>query len=345
MRADRTKPRLLVTAGEPAGISPDLIVKLAQINHSHNLTIIGCPDLLQERAQQLKLPLNISIASDSVNTETSLNTGNINVLPIKLKAKVVTGQLDSNNAQYVLDILNKATQECISNNYDAVVTTPIQKSVINDAGINFSGHTEYFAKQCGDSFPVMLLACPDLRVALVTTHLPLRDVADAITKDRLSKTIDIVLDAMKQQFGIAEPSIVVCGLNPHAGEEGHLGTEEITTISPVIKSFVANGHAISGPLPADTAFRPELLQTTDVFISMYHDQGLPVLKTLGFGEAVNITLGLPIIRTSVDHGTALNLAGTGIADCSSLLAAIDMANNLASHKSQQITISKTADES
>jgi len=233
---------------------------------------------------------------------------------------------------YVLKLLDIASRECLSKNYDAIVTAPIQKSIINDAGINFSGHTEYFAKRCGGVLPVMLLACPGLRVALVTTHLALRDVPDAITPERVEKTIRIVIDEMQQRFGITHPRITICGLNPHAGEGGHLGNEELTIISPVIDEYTKEGHAIIGPLPADTAFRSDIRKNTDVYICMYHDQGLPVLKTLGFGEAVNITLGLPIIRTSVDHGTALELAGTGKAEYDSLLAAINMANELAHHQ-------------
>jgi 4-hydroxythreonine-4-phosphate dehydrogenase len=236
-------------------------------------------------------------------------------------------------------MLDIATDECLSGNFNAVITAPIQKSVINDAGIAFSGHTEYFAERCNNAYPVMLLACPELRVALVTTHLALRDIPDAITADKVEKTIRIVMEEMSRHFGIKKPAITVCGLNPHAGENGHLGTEEITIINPVIKQFVDNGYEVTGSLPADTAFRLEQRQKTDVFICMYHDQGLPVLKTLGFGEAVNITLGLPIIRTSVDHGTALELAGSGKAQSDSLLAAIDMADKMARHQlNSQISV-------
>lgn len=337
-------PRIVITAGEPAGIGPDLVVKLAQLNHGYDLTVIGDPDLLLERAEQLTLPLDISLVSNSNETINTAKSGRVNVLPVNLKTEVIAGKLNVQNASYVLELLDIATQTCLEKKYDAMVTTPIQKSIINDAKINFSGHTEYLAKQCGNVNPVMLLACPGLRIALVTTHLPLREIPDAITKDKLEKTIQIVIDAMKQQFGIRQPKITVCGLNPHAGEKGHLGTEEVTTISPVIKHFTEQGHKVTGPLPADTAFRAELRQGTDAYICMYHDQGLPVLKTLGFGEAVNITLGLPIVRTSVDHGTALNLAGTGKADCNSLLAAIDMANTLAQNHSYLINIPEIANE-
>ncbi|MFT5395483.1 MAG: 4-hydroxythreonine-4-phosphate dehydrogenase [Gammaproteobacteria bacterium] len=341
------KPRILVSSGEPAGIGPDLIIKLAQVNHQYNLTIIGDTELLIERAKYLSLPLEIHTVSNTDDSQHSNKLKSLRVIPVKLNAACVPGELDTRNANYVLELLDKASRECLTKNYDAIVTAPIQKSIINDAGINFSGHTEYFAKRCGDVLPVMLLACPGLRVALVTTHLALRDVPDAITSERVEKTIRIVIDEMQHRFGITNPRITVCGLNPHAGEGGHLGIEEITIISPVIDEYIKQGHAITGPLPADTAFRSEIRNNTDVFICMYHDQGLPVLKTLGFGEAVNITLGLPIIRTSVDHGTALDLAGTGKAECGSLLAAINMANELAQHQlntANLINTPETVDE-
>ncbi len=321
-----------MTSGEPAGIGPDLIIKLAQIEHDYDLTIIADPDLLLERAKLLSVPLNIITVSDNESSHDIKNNNSLKVLPVKLNHVSSPGKLNTKNASYVLETLDIACQACLSKNFDAVVTTPIQKSIINDAGISFSGHTEYFAKKCGDVYPVMLLACPELRVALVTTHLPLRDVADAITAERIEKTIRIVIDEMSNHFGIKQPAIIVCGLNPHAGEDGHLGKEEMMIINPVINDFINRGYNVSGSLPADTAFRLEQRQKTDVFICMYHDQGLPVLKTLGFGEAVNITLGLPIIRTSVDHGTALELAGTGKAQCDSLLAAIEMANQMATHQ-------------
>ncbi len=330
--SDYNKPRILVTAGEPAGIGPDLIIKLSQISHNHDLTVIGDPDLLLERASALSVsPEIITVSSNDVHQKPA-NHKILKVIPVKLKIPAYPGILDVNNANYVLDILDIACKECLSKNFDAVVTTPVQKSVINDAGVEFSGHTEYLAKQCGSFFPVMLLACPGLRVALVTTHLPLREVPDAITPERVENVIRIVIDEMHRRFGIKNPRITVCGLNPHAGEAGHLGTEEINSITPAINGFINSGYNVSGPLPADTAFRPEQRQKTDVFICMYHDQGLPVLKTLGFGEAVNITLGLPFIRTSVDHGTALELAGTGKARCDSLLAAIETAEKMASRQ-------------
>ncbi len=329
------KPRLLITSGEPAGIGPDLIIKLSQLSHSYALTVIADPDLIEQRAELLSTSIKINTISANCSDRKQYDTNAINILPIKLKQTSIPGKLDVNNAEYVLKMLKLATEQCLSENYDAVITAPIQKSIINDAGIHFSGHTEYFAEQCNNAYPVMLLACPDLKVALVTTHLALRDIPDTITKERVEKTISIVIDSLVNQFGIKKPSIAVCGLNPHAGEEGHLGMEEINIINPVINDFVSNGYNVEGSLPADTAFRLEQRQKIDTFICMYHDQGLPVLKTLGFGEAVNITLGLPIIRTSVDHGTALELAGTGKAQCDSLLAAIEMADTMARYKSNK----------
>ncbi|MGB1799710.1 MAG: 4-hydroxythreonine-4-phosphate dehydrogenase PdxA [Gammaproteobacteria bacterium] len=329
------KPRLLITSGEPAGIGPDLIVKLSQLSHNYDITVIADPDLIEQRAELLSLCINVNTISANYSEANQYDTTAINILPVKLKQRSIPGKLDVNNADYVLKTLKLATEQCLSKNYDAVITAPIQKSIINDAGINFSGHTEFFAEQCNNAYPVMMLACPDLKVALVTTHLALRDIPNAITKERVEKTISIVIDGMINQFGIEKPSIVVCGLNPHAGEEGHLGMEEINIINPVINDFVRDGYDVTGALPADTAFRLEQRQKTDAFICMYHDQGLPVLKTLGFGEAVNITLGLPIIRTSVDHGTALELAGTGKAQCDSLLAAIEMADTMARYKSNK----------
>lgn len=329
------KPRLIITSGEPAGIGPDLIIKLPQLKHNYDLTVIGDPDLIEQRAKILSTSIKINIVSLNQSHQKQQNDNAINILPVRLNQTCVPGKLNVENARYVLKTLDLAIELCLAKHYDAVITSPIQKSIINDAGIRFSGHTEYFAERCNNAYPVMLLACPDLKVALVTTHLALREIPDAITKETIEKTIKIVIESMTNQFGIENPSVIVCGLNPHAGEVGHLGREEINIINPVIENFVKSGFNVLGALPADTAFRHELRQKTDVYICMYHDQGLPVLKTLGFGEAVNITLGLPIIRTSVDHGTALELAATGKAQCDSLFAAIEMADNIARHKSKQ----------
>lgn len=332
MIISKKKPRILVTSGEPAGIGPDLIIKLTQLACESDITIVGDPAMLQERARLLSIPVNIIPVTEVSEYNKQVNPEDLKLIPVQLKSKAVPGKPDINNAAYILETLDIACRECLNDHFDAMVTTPLQKSIINDAGIHFTGHTEYLANRCNDAFPVMLLACPDLRVALVTTHLPLRDVPDAITPDKIENVLRIIIKDMHTRFGITKPAITVCGLNPHAGEDGHLGTEEQTAIIPVIKRLQNEGNNITGPLSADTAFRTGQRQITDVFVAMYHDQGLPVLKTLGFGEAVNITLGLPIIRTSVDHGTALELAGTGKASCDSLLAAIEMAEKMVIHQ-------------
>ena len=329
MTTNKKKPRILITSGEPAGIGPDLVIKLAQLKIDSDITVIADPELIADRAHQLSLKINVISSDVPEESNIQSNQKSLKVLPVKLHSNVLPGKLDQKNATYVLNMLDLACDACISKKFDAMVTAPVQKSIINDAGITFSGHTEYLAKRCGEAHPVMLLSCPGLRIALVTTHVPLRDVADMITQEILEKVLHIVIEGTQRFFNIKKPTITVCGLNPHAGENGHLGQEEQTKIIPVIKQLQKQGHNIIGPVPADTAFRPEQRKLTDVFVCMYHDQGLPVLKTLGFGEAVNITLGLPIIRTSVDHGTALELAGTGKANCDSLLAAIEMAEVIA----------------
>lgn len=316
---------LCLTAGEPAGIGPDLIVQLAQHQHPFNYRVIADPKLLLQRAEQLKLPLEV-VLYDKFSNQT-LKTGEICVIPVKLKTPVIAGKLNKENSEYVLETLTKATQYCLTKEFSAIVTAPIHKAVINDAGFSFTGHTEFFANKT-KSDVVMMLAHKTLRVALVTTHLPLSEVSKAITSAKLTTTIDILLKTLQKQFNITTPHILVCGLNPHAGEAGHLGDEEIKIIEPVIKSFREKNIKLSGPVPADTAFTPERLSSVDVVLSMFHDQGLPVLKYSGFGQAVNITLGLPFIRTSVDHGTALELAGTGNADISSLINACNVADEL-----------------
>lgn len=335
MNTNNGKPRIIISSGEPAGIGPDLIVQLFQSDHDFShITVLIDPDLLAQRAKQLGADIRQPLILDNKTATINRQDTRPAILPVYLNTKTDTGILNSANTPYLLEMLDSAVTGCLTDDFDAMVTGPIQKSVINDAGVRFSGHTEYIAQRCDNAFPVMLLACPGLRVALVTTHIPLCDVPATVTKDRLRQVITIVEREMRERFAIARPRVVICGLNPHAGEDGHLGSEEQTVIKPVIEQLKTQGMDLVGPLPADTAFRPELRDTTDVYIAMYHDQGLPVLKTLGFGEAVNITLGLPIIRTSVDHGTALSLAGTGKADCASLLAAIEMAEALAIHHTQ-----------
>ena len=319
-------PRLIVTPGEPAGIGPDLIIRIAQDPLAAQLAVVADPELLTERAAQLGLPLRLVAASDAAHVP-----GSLQVHPIDTAAPVNAGHLDPANAGYVLHTLRVAARACLSGAADAMVTAPVHKGVINDAGMPFTGHTEFLAELCGAPLPVMLLAAPKLRVALATTHLPLRAVPEAITREGLTAVLRIVDGDLRAKFGIARPRILVCGLNPHAGEGGHLGREEIDTIIPVLDQLRAEGLDLIGPLPADTLFTAKGLTGADAVLAMYHDQGLPVLKSSGFGEAVNITLGLPIIRTSVDHGTALDLAGTGHADVTSLAAAVRMAATMAAH--------------
>ena len=317
-------PRLALTPGEPAGIGPDLLVMLAQSSWPAELVAITDPSLLTRAALRLNLPLQL-LPHDANSTAIAHVPGTLKVAQVALAAEETPGQLNTDNARAVLATLDRACDGCLSGEFAAMVTAPVQKSVINDAGIAFSGHTEYLQERCKVARVVMMLACPGLRVALATTHLPLREVPDAITPERLTQVLTILHNDLRTKFGIADPHILVAGLNPHAGESGHLGREEIEAISPTLDALRAAGMTLSGPLPADTLFTPRLLAGADAVLAMYHDQGLPVLKHAGFGEAVNITLGLPIIRTSVDHGTALTLAGTGLAEVGSLQAAVQEA--------------------
>lgn len=322
------KPLLAVTPGEPAGIGPDLCIQLAQQpSPDYRIVVISDPALLQARARQLGLPLQV-LPHDPAALDAD-QPGTLRVLPVALATPAVAGQPDTRNAPAVLDTLRRAVSGCRSGEFAALVTGPVQKSSINDAGIAFSGHTEFLAEACGVPLVVMMLATPSLRVALATTHLPLAAVPAAITPAVLEAVIRILHADLRTKFGIAAPRILVAGLNPHAGENGHLGREEIEVIEPVLQALRAEGLDLRGPLPADTLFTPARLAQADAVLAMYHDQGLPVLKYQGFGEAVNITLGLPMIRTSVDHGTALDLAGTGRADSGSLRAALRMAAAMA----------------
>ncbi|TXH03917.1 MAG: 4-hydroxythreonine-4-phosphate dehydrogenase PdxA [Nevskiaceae bacterium] len=323
-----TPGRLLLTPGEPAGIGPDLVVALAQQPHAAELVAVADADLLAQRARQLGLPLRIVPAS--LQTPAAAHEpGTLRVLHVALAAPAQAGRLDPRNARYVLQTLETAARTCLAGQAQGLVTAPVQKSVINDAGIPFSGHTEFLAELCGAPMPVMMLVADTLRVALATTHLPLREVPHALTRDTLMAVLRVLERDLRARFGIAAPRILVCGLNPHAGEGGHLGREEIEVIAPVLDSLRAEGLRLTGPLPADTLFTPKYLEHADAVLAMFHDQGLPVLKYAGFGHAVNITLGLPILRTSVDHGTALELAGTGRADSGSLRAALALAVTLA----------------
>ncbi len=313
---------IALTPGEPASIGPDIVIQLAQKKHQHQLIAFADPDLMQERARLLGLPLKLTEIRD--NTKGS-SSGELAIWPVKLGRRCVPGKLDPANADYVLGCLDQAINACQLKQCHAMVTGPIQKSVINDAGIPFSGHTEYLAHQTDTDRVVMMLATPKLRVALATTHIPLSEVSKAISKQSLRITLGILFNDLKEKFRLPDPRVIVAGLNPHAGEAGHLGHEEIDIIEPVIHEFTDMGHAVLGPLPADTLFTEKYLSKADAVLAMYHDQGLPVLKYQGFGQAANITLGLPIVRTSVDHGTALDLAGSGHADISSLETALNVA--------------------
>jgi 4-hydroxythreonine-4-phosphate dehydrogenase len=320
-------PRLLLTPGEPAGIGPDLAAAVAQQDLPCALAAVCDPALLEARAAQLGLPLRLRLLGDGAAIPPH-QPGTLAVLPLPLAAPVTAGQLDPRNAPYVLDSLRLAAGRVLGGQADALVTAPVHKGVINDAGIPFSGHTEFLAELCGAPTPVMMLAAGSLRVALATTHLPLRAVADAITPASLEAVLRVLEHDLRIRFGLERPRILVCGLNPHAGEGGHLGREEIEIIAPLLQRLRGEGLRLDGPLPADTLFTPRLLAQADAVLAMYHDQGLPVLKHAGFGEAVNITLGLPMVRTSVDHGTALELAGSGRAESGSLRAALNMAVDL-----------------
>ncbi len=324
--------RILITSGEPAGIGPDLCIAIAQQEWACEIVVACDRRLLGARARQLGQPLElIDYPLDGVCSQQrhAHECGKLRVASFQTATAIVPGQLNRDNAHYVLQMLDYGAAGCLRREFDAVVTAPVQKSVINDAGISFSGHTEYFAARTGNATPVMMLVAGALRVALVTTHLPLSAVSRAITPVALEQVIQILERDLRNRFRIATPRILVCGLNPHAGEGGHLGREEIEIIEPVLQALRAQGLQLIGPVPADTAFTPHRLQQADAVLAMYHDQGLPVLKHAGFGHAVNVTLGLPIIRTSVDHGTALDLAGTGKADAGSLIAALELAIELA----------------
>ncbi|QOW47143.1 4-hydroxythreonine-4-phosphate dehydrogenase PdxA [Acinetobacter sp. YH12207] len=319
---------LYITSGEPAGIGPDICLSLAERVDERPIVVLADINMLRDRAEILKQEIQII---EYMGQKDSSTQGQLYVEHVPLYEDVVLGQLNPKNSAYVLEQLHRSAYYALQGQSVGVATAPVQKSVINDAGIHFSGHTEYYQECAEVDRVVMMLATKTLRVALATTHLALRDVADAITKERLHQVIDILIHDLKTKFKIEHPNILVCGLNPHAGEGGYLGHEEIDTINPVLESYRLQGVNMSLSLPADTLFTPEHLKDADAVLAMYHDQGLPVLKSQGFGEAINITLGLPFIRTSVDHGTALSLAGTGQAKSSSLNVAVDLALDLARH--------------
>jgi 4-hydroxythreonine-4-phosphate dehydrogenase len=322
---DTPLPRLAVTAGEPAGIGPELLIRLAATSLAASLIAITDRGLLERAA--IRCGAAIELIDDDGSPQTQRRPGTLRLRHVPLAVDEVPGQPDPRNARHVLATLTEAADGCMSGHYDAVVTAPLQKSSVNDAGIRFSGHTEFFAERARVDV-VMMLASPELRVALATTHLPLAAVSAAITHSSLTRTLRIVHAELRTKFGMAEPRIAVLGINPHAGEGGHLGREEIDTVIPVLEALRKDGMQLLGPLPADTAFVPAQRPHYDAVLAMYHDQALPVLKSEAFDRTVNVTLGLPFIRTSVDHGTALDLAGSGRADPASLIAAATMAIDL-----------------
>ncbi len=320
---------IALTSGEPAGIGPDLCVLLAQEERAFDLVVLADKSLLQQRAAQLGLMLELD---DYAPGQPIVRmAGRLSVLHLPLAAPCAPGQLNPANSRYVLALLDRAASGCLAGEFSAMVTAPVHKGVINDAGVIFQGHTEYLQARAHAPQVVMMLAGAGLRVALATTHYALKDIPAQITPDSLEATLRIIDHDLRQRFGIAHPRILVAGLNPHAGESGHLGREEIEIIEPVLNKLRATGMHLIGPLPADTLFNPDRLKQADCVLAMYHDQGLPVLKYASFGAGVNITLGLPFIRTSVDHGTALDLAGTGNIDSGSLQVAIQTARDMASH--------------
>ena len=323
-----TTPRIVLTSGEPGGVGPELCLQVARVRRPCELVCLADADMLAERARQIGS--TVQLHPYDPERRRPQEAGSLTVLHQPLATRSVAGRLDSRNAHYVLALLDRALAGTRQGEFAAMVTAPVHKGIINDAGVHFTGHTEYLAAQLGVARSVMLLAAGSLRVALATTHLPLKDVSAAITVDSLCATAAILDADLRKWWGIDAPRIAVCGLNPHAGEGGYLGDEEIRVIGPAIARMKERGIQASGPLPADTAFVPQMLAGFDAVLTMYHDQGLPVIKHAGFDRTVNITLGLPILRTSVDHGTALDLAGTGGADPGSLAAAIELAIEITS---------------
>ncbi len=330
------QPCLVITPGEPAGIGPDLMSVFSTHPPPIPVIIVADKTLITSRLHRLNCQLDLIDYPEQDATSIS-SSAKVYIKHIPLKTTAKTGELNQANADYVLDCLRTATSLCLTHPHYALVTGPIHKGIINQAGYAFSGHTEFLAEQAQTPLTVMMLATTGLRVALATTHLALKDVPAQITTHRLQQVLTILHTELITKFSIAQPHICVCGLNPHAGEEGHLGHEEIDIIIPVLEQLRSQGLNLTGPLPADTAFTQQYMPQMDAYLAMYHDQGLPVLKHVGFGNAVNITLGLPFIRTSVDHGTALDLAGTGHADPQSLLTAIQTAQHMLTSRDSEFT--------
>ncbi|WP_317177402.1 4-hydroxythreonine-4-phosphate dehydrogenase PdxA [Pectobacterium sp. HCp5_1] len=333
MQTESNTPRVVITPGEPAGIGPDLVIALAQQAWPVELVICADPDLLLSRALQLSMPLTLRDYQPGQPAQPQ-QAGSLTILPIAAPATIIPGQLNVANSAYVVETLARACDGCLNGEFAALITGPVHKGIINDAGVPFSGHTEFFADRSRCDRVVMMLATEELRVALATTHLPLAAVSAAITRQSLHEVITILHHDLQKKFGIAQPQIYVCGLNPHAGEGGHMGREELDVINPALDELRQQGITLVGPLPADTLFQPKYLQHADAVLAMYHDQGLPVLKYQGFGRAVNITLGLAFIRTSVDHGTALELAATGSADPGSFITALNLAIKMIKHSNE-----------
>ncbi len=322
-------PRIVITPGEPAGVGPDLVLMAATRPWPVQLVAVADPLFLADRARKLGLEVRVRHWSSEISPHV---VGRLPVWPVDLREPAHCGELASANASYVLETLSTAVKGCLGGQFDALVTGPVHKGIINDSGVSFTGHTEYLATLSKSRRVVMLLTAPGLRVALATTHLPLAGVSSAITRDRVEGSLTVLVRELRRRFGFARPRVAICGLNPHAGEGGHLGTEEIEVIAPAMEAIRRQEAAdLIGPLPADTAFTPSRLASVDAVLAMYHDQGLPVLKHIGFGQAVNVTLGLPFVRTSVDHGTALELAGSGSADPGSLFAALETAIQMVGH--------------
>lgn len=329
--AENIKP-LVITPGEPSGIGPDLLLQIVESGFSASMVVMANQAMMHSRAESLGLDIAfVSYHEAFQNADfSSLAPKTIVIQDIPLAETCIPGTLNSANAPYVLSCLDSAIDGCLEGRFSALVTGPLHKGVVNEAGIPFSGHTEHLQRRCGVNKVVMMLASPRMRVALATTHLPLMDVAKSITTDSLREVMQILIKDLQTKFGITQPHILIAGLNPHAGEDGHMGREEIDIIKPVMAEFSDSGAMLIGPLPADTLFNKKYLEQADAVLAMYHDQGLPVLKFDGFGESVNITLGLPMIRTSVDHGTALDLAGKGVADPGSFKTAIRLAEQMVS---------------
>ncbi|MDD9980412.1 MAG: 4-hydroxythreonine-4-phosphate dehydrogenase PdxA [Gammaproteobacteria bacterium] len=325
-----------LTPGEPAGIGPDITLAAASAGREPFIAFAD-PEMLHRRAESLGLDIRIRVVNSEIPASRAIPPGELPVVPIAAPGRVVPGRLDAANSTYVVESIRAAVAACRDGTVAGLVTAPVHKGIINDAGIAFTGHTELLAELDGGVRPVMMLCTPGLRVALATTHLPLRAVPDAIDRAMLMDVVRVVERDLRTRFAIEAPRIMVCGLNPHAGEGGHLGREEIESVTPAVEALRAEGVDVRGPVPADTAFTPERLTGADVVVAMYHDQGLPVLKHAGFGQAVNVTLGLSFVRTSVDHGTALDLAGTGRAEHSSLVSALSLARELAREPRREST--------